>query len=392
MLHRNSVYQTVIACAVLSAFLQDIVRTESDPGNTRSPRIWWTCEVFFLGVFTFELANNLWGEFHRRQFWCSFFNLFDIFLVTCGLIRLALQGGLTKDASSISYEESGAEFQVLQAVPALRVLRIFHRIRSLRPMVNMFKSAVFRCLSTLLVMLMISSMFAIIGVTVFRRADVDVRRTERGLSYGDEYWGNFRRALNTLFQVWTGDSWSEAIARPLIFCGDGEIPHIAAIFFLFYILINTVFLLSVVTSVFVDTYTNQATQRRAELEAEQLAELERELEAGETAPKQSRTGGRTKWRRRRHSLQRVAKVSSTLQDQLKEIRERNPTYRIEDRMQQVERKVDAMAVDQQAVLTLLRQLQLQLPPAPPPHELRSSLFSPVRKAPTLAQSALQTMA
>ena len=41
--------------------------------------------------------------------------------------------------------------------------------------------------------------------------------TARGHTIGWEYYGTFLRALYTLFQVFTGESWSEAVARPLVF-------------------------------------------------------------------------------------------------------------------------------------------------------------------------------
>ena len=37
--------------------------------------------------------------------------------------------------------------------------------------------------------------------------------TARGINYGSEYYGTFFRALYTLFQVLTGESWSEAGSR-----------------------------------------------------------------------------------------------------------------------------------------------------------------------------------
>ena len=42
--------------------------------------------------------------------------------------------------------------------------------------------------------------------------------------YGQEYWGNFMKSLYTLFQVLTGESWSEAVARPILF-GWLDHPH-----------------------------------------------------------------------------------------------------------------------------------------------------------------------
>ena len=39
-----------------------------------------------------------------------------------------------------------------------------------------------------------------------------------------EYYGTFARSLYSLFQVLTGESWSEAVARPVVFADSAE-PH-----------------------------------------------------------------------------------------------------------------------------------------------------------------------
>ena len=40
--------------------------------------------------------------------------------------------------------------------------------------------------------------------------------TARGYHHGEEYFGTFSRALYTMFQVMTGEAWSEMVARPLL--------------------------------------------------------------------------------------------------------------------------------------------------------------------------------
>merc|ERR1719440_647955 len=67
--------------------------------------------------------------------------------------------------------------------------------------------------------------------------------TARGFYYGEEYYGNFTKALFTLFQVLTGESWCEAIARPLLFTWmyPGVDEHgsssLAVIFFVSYMIV-----------------------------------------------------------------------------------------------------------------------------------------------------------
>ena len=67
--------------------------------------------------------------------------------------------------------------------------------------------------------------------------------TLRGLSYGDEYYGTFFRSLYTLFQVLTGESWSEMVARPLVF-GSGQ-AAIGTMFYVSFILICGIVLINV---------------------------------------------------------------------------------------------------------------------------------------------------
>lgn len=82
--------------------------------------------------------------------------------------------------------------------------------------------------------------------------------TGRGFFYGDEYYGTFTKALFTLFQVLTGESWCEAIARPLLFSwdysgmGPGGSSSIAVIYFVSYVIICGFVLINVVVAVLLD--------------------------------------------------------------------------------------------------------------------------------------------
>jgi len=80
--------------------------------------------------------------------------------------------------------------------------------------------------------------------------------TVRGYTIGDEYYGTFTRSLYTLFQVLTGESWSEAIARPLIFGFPSEEGGAAfvAIFFTSFILLMQIVLINVVVAVLLENF------------------------------------------------------------------------------------------------------------------------------------------
>jgi hypothetical protein len=81
--------------------------------------------------------------------------------------------------------------------------------------------------------------------------------TKRGYIYGMEYYGTFSRAMYTLFQVQSGESWSEAVARPLIFgltsTGGGDDPIVLTYFYSFRLLMKVV-MLNVVVAVLLDSF------------------------------------------------------------------------------------------------------------------------------------------
>ena len=82
----------------------------------------------------------------------------------------------------------------------------------------------------------------------------------RNLPYGFEYYGTFSRALYTLFQVLTGESWSEAVARPLIFGEDkdSQPAWFSAIFFTSFILLTQIVLVNVVVAVLLDQFVDDS--------------------------------------------------------------------------------------------------------------------------------------
>ena len=83
--------------------------------------------------------------------------------------------------------------------------------------------------------------------------------TPRGFTYGWEYYGTFTRALFTLFQVMTGESWSEAVARPLIF-GLYRNAIFVSIFFVSFIMLTQIVLTNVIVAVLLDKFVEDPTE------------------------------------------------------------------------------------------------------------------------------------
>ena len=69
--------------------------------------------------------------------------------------------------------------------------------------------------------------------------------TARGYHHGEEYFGTFSRALYTMFQVMTGEAWSEMVARPLLFGWSGIGT---GLFYVTFILLMQIILTNVVVA------------------------------------------------------------------------------------------------------------------------------------------------
>lgn len=149
---------------------------------------------------------------------------------------------------------------MLRMMRAFRVFRLFKRVKSLNKIIVSLAKAVPGVVNAFFIMLLVMCIYAILAVDLFRGVgegghisfefeEFDDYFTARGGWFGREYFGTFLKSLYTLFQVLTGESWSEAVARPLI---EGWSPLGAGIFFVTFILLNAIVLINVVVAVLLE--------------------------------------------------------------------------------------------------------------------------------------------
>jgi len=102
-----------------------------------------------------------------------------------------------------------------------------------------------------------------------------------GECWGEEYYGTFFRALYTMFQVLTGESWSEAGARPAIayYAGKDDVLYTMITYFFFYsfILVNQMTLLNVVVAVLMDGMASESPPEDEDPMADVLKRVEEQL-------------------------------------------------------------------------------------------------------------------
>ena len=164
----------------------------------------------FTFVFIFELALNM-ISFWFTLFWQSSWNVFDAVIVFASILNL------------VPGMDSVPGLGQLKLLKPLRIFRLFKRVPSLKRLLAALAAAVPGVSNACLVLVIVMSIFSIIGVEIFR---------DSSNSQCTDHFADFGTAMFTLFVVMTGDSWSSARAAP---CVEGRGPRPAYPFFILYV-------------------------------------------------------------------------------------------------------------------------------------------------------------
>ncbi|MDA3631124.1 ion transporter [Saccharopolyspora oryzae] len=178
-----------------------------------------------LAVFTVELAARLYA--HGWRFFRDPWNCFDFVIV------------------SISLLPSTGNFGVLRALRILRALRLISAVPNMRRVVGALLTAVPGMTSIAALLVLILYVGSVIATKLFS-------------GIAPEYFGDLGSSLFTLFQVMTGESWSE-VARTVM-----EAEPLAWIFFIAYIAVTTFTVLNLFIAVAVSAMEAQVSHERAE--------------------------------------------------------------------------------------------------------------------------------
>ncbi|CAK9095659.1 unnamed protein product [Durusdinium trenchii] len=271
----QSPVQLFVAVLIAGNFVANIVEKWIDPSAEQYPQTWEAIDSFFNSVFAIELVWNMYAFWFRR-FWTSAWNVFDFVVVTIGILnmsKLPLPGPLS----------------LLRMMRAFRVFRLFKRVKSLHAIIVSLGRSAPGVANAFVVLLLVMAIYSILGQEFFMlyasngtfvndlNQEVELL-TARGLDYGYDYWGNFGLALYTMFQVFTVESWSEGIARPLFNTNDLSQQFGVALFFVSYLLCVGVALMNVVVAVLLEKMVSDEPRSVAETPNETEEKLPEHLE------------------------------------------------------------------------------------------------------------------
>lgn len=282
--HRN-VTQIAVASLIMTNFVCTIVEKEVDPFPDEVKQfrsLWQTLDQVFTWAFVVELAMNMYGHAWCK-FWRSGWNLFDFVIVTISV--LSTTGALT------------GPLGILKTLRAFRVFRLFKRVEALNKIIVALFRSIPGVTNAFIIMVIVMSIYAIIGVEIYSTFGQDgtfytvqqigvhpnalypnstlSSETMRGFNYGQEYFGTFFRALFTLFQVLTGESWAEVVARPLIFGYDAHSNtswFFSSFYFASYVILMQIVLVNVVVAVLLDKFVEEKPSEETPEEEEQPAQ------------------------------------------------------------------------------------------------------------------------
>ena len=281
--------QVVVAALIGLNFLMSILQAQIgiNQNTRREMKIFGACESFFFYVFWCELLLNMYSSWFWK-FWKSSWNVFDFVVVmVCTVDEINIELG---------------PLRMLRMLRAFRVFRLFKRVKSLNKIIVSLGKAVPGVSNAFFIMFLVMCIYAILGYEFFSGFpcgpnstisdtggpyscnDIDPLSFELGVdqppskmcakddapgygmvkacraqyTFGHEYFGNFFKSLYTLFQVLTGDSWSEAIGRPLL-----ELSPITALYFISFVLIVGIVLVNVVVAVLLEKMVEEEPERSA---------------------------------------------------------------------------------------------------------------------------------
>ncbi len=155
------------------------------------------CDKICLGIFISELLLKL--IVYRKQFFKSGWNIFDTLIVIISIL------------SDFSYLSTMRVFRVFRVFRSLKAMKSLKSLRGLRLISGIEKLqvivvAIINSIPSILwtggLLMLIYYIFAIMGVSLF------------GASFPD-WFGSLGKAMYTLFQVMTLESWSMGISTSM---------------------------------------------------------------------------------------------------------------------------------------------------------------------------------
>jgi len=197
-------------------------------------------DLVILSMFTIEITLKIF--IYRGKFFTSAWNVFDFVIIAVSILPAA------------------GSFSIFRALRIIRTLRLLKNLPKLKLIIESLLHSIPSIGWIAVLLCIVYYIFAVVGVNLF------------GVLY-PEYFGDLWKAFFTLFQIMTLESWSSAIARPIM---DG-VPF-SAFYFVSFILIATYTTLNIFIAIVVNTM-NEISLKELQEEEQNIKDFVRKENA-----------------------------------------------------------------------------------------------------------------
>ena len=207
-----------------------------------------TINTVCLWIFIIEIIVKLlaYGLAYFKDPW----NWFDVIIV-----GISMASGL----AFMSAFRAVRVLRVLKSLKALRGTKLIGSVKHLQVIIGAIVRSIPSILWTGILLILIYYIFALIGVNLF------------GETFPD-WFGTIGKAMYTLFQVMTLESWSMGISRPVM-----EVFPYAWAYFVPYVLMSSFVVMNVVVGIVVNSISEVTAETDAENSAEDKEEAPAEV-------------------------------------------------------------------------------------------------------------------
>ena len=237
----------IISMSLVQALLSAVVSQDYELAPN-----WSLAQLVSICFFVLYILEVMFRMFVKGfDFFLSFYNMIEV--------------GLTFTAFMLDLLKVGNVVSLTANVLSLRIIWVIHKVPGIRFVVGGIRLAAPRLFIILFPLIILIYVFAVIATSTlgpnsfeypspdywkrwYRATNKDgVSIAVRGADLGWDYYGDIAKSMYTLFQVMTGDGWSENIARPTM----AYRPWSFILFIVFYSLFAFV-LLNIFTGIMVD--------------------------------------------------------------------------------------------------------------------------------------------
>ena len=166
----------------------------------------------------------------RKHFFKSGWNLFDFIVVGLSALPFAI-----------------GNISILRFLRIIKVMRLFSVTPQLRFIIAVISKSIPSIVCIGVLLLFMYYVYAVLGTQLFAEAM-------------PKYFGDLGKSFFTLFQIMTGESWSESVARPTM-----EVYPYSWIYFISFIIVVSFIVLNMIIGIIVDSIDEVRTNFKKDM-------------------------------------------------------------------------------------------------------------------------------